>query len=122
VHQQGAVAVDLDFRAVQHGGLVAARGQARQAGCRRAQAAIGVAAPVGRQPQAFVIGQHEQAPGRRRAVDFDDPTAQPRQPRQGGRVEAEHAVDAAFGCGQHGELQHQGLMPRCRATMPPVML
>ena len=44
------------------------------------------------------------------------------KPRQGGAVQAKYTVEAMFDAGEKAGEQHQGLIPRCRATMPDVML
>ena len=87
-----------------------------------AQAAIDLALPMGGEHQAFFIGQDEHLQGRLAAVDLDDFTFQRGQPRQGRAVQAQDAVQAMFDAGEQPGQQHQGLIPRCTATMPLVML
>ena len=119
--QHGAVAAQADFRAVQDGGLVLGQGQLEQAAGGCAEHAVG-AFPVAGQLQALGAGEDEQLERGALAVDLDQLAFQPGQARQRGAVHLQHAVEAKLNARQQRLGQHQGLMPRCRATMPPVML
>lgn len=105
---------------MEHGTLVLAQGQVEQAGGGGTQNAVGFGGPVGRQQQAFVAGQDEQLQGR--TVDLDDLARQVAEATKGGAVHAQDTVEAVFDAGEKAAEQHQGLMPRCRATIPEVML
>ncbi|MCY1395409.1 hypothetical protein D9M71_103540 [compost metagenome] len=122
VQQYAAVAKQFDLRAVQHRGLVLAQGKLQQARCRRAQSAVGLVHPMAGQHHAFVAGQDEHLQRRVAAIDGNDLAIQRSQARQGGAVQAQDAVQAELDAGKEPAEQHQGLMPRCRATMPLVML
>lgn len=120
--QYAAVTLKFDVRAMQYGGLVLAQGQPQQAGSRCTQGAIGIGGPVSGQQQAFVTGQNEDFQGRVAAIDGNDMAGQTRQARQRCAVQAQHPIDTVLDAGEQPPKQHQGLIPRCRATTPAVML
>ncbi|MNN85439.1 hypothetical protein D3C81_2027280 [compost metagenome] len=114
---------------MQHAGLVLRHGQLQQAIDRRSQGAVDLGFMLRGEVQAVASRKDEQAQGGRLAVHFQHLAGESRQALQGHAVETQHAVHAGFGGRQQSlryqglaEQCHQGLMPRCRATMPPVML
>ncbi|MNE95401.1 hypothetical protein D3C81_2051240 [compost metagenome] len=107
---------------MQHGALVLAQGQAHQAAGGRAQGTVGLIGPVRGEHQAFVAGQDEQLQGRLAAVDGNHLAVERAQTRQRCAVQAQNTVEAVFDAGEQAGQEHQGLIPRCRATMPLVML
>lgn len=101
--QQGrAVAVHADFRAVQDAGLVARQGQVQEVAGRRTQGAVDLRLMLRGEVQAVAGGQDEDPQRRAQAVDLDDLGGKPAQARQRCPVEAQDAIDAGFGGGQHG--------------------
>ena len=79
---------------MQHGGLLAAQGQARQAGSWSCQRAVGGRMPLRSQLQAIAAGQDIQLERRALALHDDDLAAQRLQTRQGSTIEAQDAVEA----------------------------
>ena len=122
LQQHAAVALQGQLVAVQQAGLVVGQRQAQQHGSRALQAAVGLDFPVCGQLQAVGAGEQVQLDGRCAALHGNHPAAQTGQAWQCGAVHGQQPVQAEFDPGIQPAEQHQGLIPRCRATMPPVML